>query len=202
MGSLALLMLQHMTGGGWDRDSTTLEAGTRTLPLVLILFVPIVVGADLPLDARGRDGKERGPHREGEILKPFVLHRARGNLLWHLADTRLLSEPLVVDAGQDAKREYGKRMRVLSGPGMVLFVFTVTFAAIDWFMSLDPEWSSTIYGFIYVRHELSSGFCHRGAGVALWHEPMNNVVAQAFSRSGQTAAGAGHVVVHFAFRSF
>ena len=46
VGSLALLMLQHLTGGGWGFViRRVLEASTRTLPLVVILFVPIVLGA-------------------------------------------------------------------------------------------------------------------------------------------------------------
>src|SRR5256714_6370541 len=46
LGSLALLMLQHLTGGGWGLViRRVLEASTRTLPLVLILFAPIVLGA-------------------------------------------------------------------------------------------------------------------------------------------------------------
>src|SRR5687768_14793806 len=81
---------------------------------------------------------------------------------------------------QTAERKYTKNMRVLSGPGMVLLVFTVTFASIDWFMSLDPEWSSTIYGFIFVASWSLSALAFVIAVMA-WlskHEPINNVVAQ------------------------
>jgi hypothetical protein len=49
-----------------------------------------------------------------------------------------------------ADNRYTKNMRVLSGPGMVVLIFSVTFASIDWYMSLEPEWFSTIYGFIFV----------------------------------------------------
>ena len=72
-------------------------------------------------------------------------------------------------------------MQMLSGPGMVLLVFTVTFASIDWFMSLEPEWFSTIYGFdlcggVGVER---AGVCDRGDGSARRrHEPMNEIVAQ------------------------
>ena len=49
-----------------------------------------------------------------------------------------------------ADNRYTKQMRMLSGSGMVALIFTVTFASIDWYMSLEPEWFSTIYGFIFV----------------------------------------------------
>src|SRR5216683_3209208 len=45
VGSLALLMLQHLTGGAWGLIiRRVLEASTRTLPLILLLFVPVVAG--------------------------------------------------------------------------------------------------------------------------------------------------------------
>src|SRR6266481_8755188 len=45
IGSLALLMLQHLTGGAWGLIiRRVLEAATRTLPLILLLFIPVVVG--------------------------------------------------------------------------------------------------------------------------------------------------------------
>src|SRR5882762_9150374 len=44
LGSLALLMLQHLTGGAWGVViRRVLEAATRTLPLMLILFIPILL---------------------------------------------------------------------------------------------------------------------------------------------------------------
>ena len=46
LGSLALLMLQHLTGGGWGLViRRVLEAATRTLPLMAVLFIPIILGA-------------------------------------------------------------------------------------------------------------------------------------------------------------
>ena len=41
-------------------------------------------------------------------------------------------------------------MQLVSGPGLVLYVLTVTLAAVDWVMSLDPDWYSTIYGLLFV----------------------------------------------------
>jgi hypothetical protein len=41
-------------------------------------------------------------------------------------------------------------LRKLSGGGLVLLAFTVTFAAFDWVMSLDPHWTSTIFGMLFL----------------------------------------------------
>ena len=42
------------------------------------------------------------------------------------------------------------RMEGLSGIGLVLYGFTVTFASVDWVMSLEPRWYSTIYGLLFM----------------------------------------------------
>src|ERR1041385_2528692 len=70
-------------------------------------------------------------------------------------------------------------MRILSGPGMVLLIFAVTFASIDWYMSLEPEWFSTIYGFIYVAAWAMSALAFTIAVMSLLsrEEPMKRIVA-------------------------
>jgi hypothetical protein len=45
---------------------------------------------------------------------------------------------------------------MLAGPGIILYVFVMSFAAIDWVMSLSPHWASTIYGFLFVAGQLIS----------------------------------------------
>src|SRR5437868_4478387 len=45
IGCLGVLMLQYLTGGAWGIViRRALEAGTRTMPLILLLFIPIAVG--------------------------------------------------------------------------------------------------------------------------------------------------------------
>jgi hypothetical protein len=60
---------------------------------------------------------------------------------------------------QDANREdraVRLRFKMLAGPGIILYVFVMSFAAIDWVMSLSPHWASTIYGFLFVAGQLIS----------------------------------------------
>jgi hypothetical protein len=42
------------------------------------------------------------------------------------------------------------RLEAMSGPGIILWGLVVTFAMIDWVMSLEPRWFSTIYGMIFM----------------------------------------------------
>src|SRR4030095_9033981 len=62
IGSLALLMLQHLTGGGWGLViRRVLEASTRTLPIMAILFIPVILGAH-SLYHEWTDEKELAKH--------------------------------------------------------------------------------------------------------------------------------------------
>ena len=152
VGALALLMLQHLTGGGWGLViRRVLEAATRTLPLMFILFFPVLLGARhiYPWAADGKFSEvvqEKIDHFLN--LRFFTLRVAVIFAIWLLLAFFLNRWSKEQD--RTADRQYTKKLRMLSGPGMVLFVFTVTLAAIDWVMSLDPEWSSTIFGLLFV----------------------------------------------------
>jgi hypothetical protein len=208
IGALALLMLQHLTGGGWGLViRRVLEAATRTLPLVLILFAPIVLGAHHLY--RWTDAHEVAEHpvlteKSKYLNLPFFTVRAAIYFAIWLALAYFLNRwSLLQDRTADMK--YTKNMRVLSGPGMVLLVFTVTFSSIDWFMSLDWEWSSTIYGFIFVAAWSLSALAFTIAVMAALskQEPMNNVVAQLhFHDLGKLLLAMVMLWSYFAFSQF
>jgi hypothetical protein len=153
VGSIALLMLQHLTGGGWGFViRRSLEAATRALPFMAILFVPIIIGSWYLYPWRNHE--EVAEHSALQFKAPYLnlpFFTVRAVIyfgVWLTLAYLLNKWSLAQD--RTADNRYTKNMRVLSGPGMVALIFTVTFASIDWYMSLEPEWFSTIYGFIYV----------------------------------------------------
>jgi hypothetical protein len=208
IGSLALLMLQHLTGGGWGLViRRVLEASTRTLPLVLILFVPIVLGAHSIYSWTDPHELQEHPvlleKSKYLNLSFFTVRAAIYFAIWLGFAFFLNRWSLLQD--RTADQQFTKRMRILSGPGMVLFVFTVTFASIDWFMSLDPLWSSTIYGFIFVGSWALSALAFTIAVMAALskHEPMNSVVAQLhFHDLGKLLLALVMLWSYFAFSQF
>jgi hypothetical protein len=208
VGSLALLMLQHLTGGGWGLViRRVLEAATRTLPLILILFVPIVLGARRIYSWTNGQVLAEHPVLSEKAkylnLSFFTLRAAVYFAVWLALAFFLNRWSLMQD--KTADRKFTKRMQLLSGPGMVLFVFTVTFASIDWFMSLDPEWSSTIYGFVFVASWSLSALAFVVAVMAALakHEPMNNVVGQShFHDLGKLLLALVMLWTYFAFSQF
>ena len=179
VGSLALLMLQHLTGGGWGLViRRILEAATRVLPVIALLFIPIVLGAHHLYPWTHQEHQQKLGDKTNYLNLPFFSVRAIVYFAIWLGLAFLLNR---WSLGQDrtGDGQYAKQMRVLSGPGMVLFVFTVTFASVDWYMSLEPEWFSTIYGFIFVASWTVTALAFVIAALALLSksEPLKSIVA-------------------------
>jgi hypothetical protein len=182
VGSLALLMLQHLTGGGWGFViRRVLEAATRTLPLMALLFVPVILGAQSLYPWTHEAELAAHPVVRGKTpylnLTFFSLRAIVYFGVWITLAYLLNKWSLAQDRTGD--KWVTKAMRVLSGPGMVFLIFAVTFASIDWYMSLEPEWASTIYGFIYVAAWTLSALAFVIAIMA-WlskEEPLKNIVA-------------------------
>jgi len=181
LGSLALLMLQHLTGGAWGVViRRVLEASTRTLPLMLLLFVPVVVGLKqiYPWMNPAEMNTEVLRLKAAHYLNPsfFTIRAATYFALWSLL--ALLLNWLSLKQDRTADSKCGKQMRMLSGPGLGIFIITVTFAAIDWVMSLDPSWSSTIFGLIFVASWTMSAlaFTILTSAWLAQREPMNAVL--------------------------
>jgi hypothetical protein len=184
LGSLAVLMLQHLTGGAWGMViRRVLESSTRTLPLLLLLFVPIILGMHSLYEWTHQDQVNRD-----EILKqksvylniPFFAVRVLIYFAIWLGLAYLLNK-WSGEQDRTAEQRYSRQMRMLSGPGLVLFVLTVTFASIDWAMSLDPHWFSTIWGLLFVAQWGLSSFAFVIALMALLstRAPFKGVVSPA-----------------------
>jgi hypothetical protein len=162
VGSLAWVCLGHMTGGAWALTSRRLfEAATRTIPLCALFFLPIVVSLFVHEHGHSlyewsdpanifRDGKvldEALYHKSAYLNIPFFIIRGVVYFAVWIGFATLLNR---WSAAQDRSGDprVRRKMQDVSGPGILLFGLTVTFAAIDWGMSLEPHWFSTIYGLI------------------------------------------------------
>jgi len=104
-----------------------------------------------------------------------------------------------------ADNRYTKNMRVLSGGGMVALIFSVSFASIDWYMSIEPDWFSTIYGFIFVAAWSLSALAFVIAVMARLsrEEPMRRIVAPLhFHDLGKLLLALVMLWAYFAFSQF
>jgi len=162
LGGLALTMLQHLSGGGWGVVlRRTFEAAARTLPWMAFFFLPLVFGlrdlypwTDTAMVARDKILSEKALY----LNVPFFLARAAACFAVWIGLAVLLTR---WSAEQDRTGDpaMAVRMRSASAIGMVLYFGTMTVAAVDWAMSLEPHWFSTMYGFLFVIGQALMGLC-------------------------------------------
>jgi hypothetical protein len=155
LGSLGVLMVQYLSGGAWGLVSRrVLEAATRTLPLMAVLFVPI--WWKLPVLyawARPEAAADHLIHEKAAYLNPqfFTIRAVLFFVIWAALIYTLTGWSRAQDAAPAAlPGPADRKFRVLSGPGLVLFVITITFMSVDWVMSLDAHWYSTIFGILTI----------------------------------------------------
>ncbi len=154
LGCLSALMLHHMVQGRWGyMIQRMLEAGARTLPVTALLLLPILflAGPSLfPWMPGGRLADSEIVHEKLQYLNtPFFTVRAFVYYaIWLGLMFVLTNYSRKLD--QSGDQRLCLKMRWVSGPGLVLYVITMTFAMTDWGMSLEPEWFSTIYAPLFI----------------------------------------------------
>jgi hypothetical protein len=175
LGCLAILMLQYLTGGDWSLViRRPLEAATRTLPLGLLLFVPLAFGMRHVYE--WTSGEALPPHKADYLTIHFFLVRAGVYFAIWLTLAWLVNRwSRRQDASGDA--QYKKKLTMLAGPGIILYGLAVSFAAVDWIMSLDPSWYSSIFGMLIMGGQLVSGMAMMIATLVVLgrEEPMADV---------------------------
>ncbi|HZW93472.1 MAG TPA: hypothetical protein VFF64_11015 [Candidatus Eremiobacteraceae bacterium] len=171
LGSMAILMIRHLTGGGWGTViRRILGAAMRTLPLLALLFIPIIVAGlqhriypwAMPLDSiqdsRIREHLEKHSFVRSYLnLSGFAFRAFIYFAIWNLLSFLLSKWSKQTDSPNAP--DNSQRFKAVSGPGLILYALTISFAAIDWVMSLDPSWISTIFGLIILIGEVLSAMC-------------------------------------------
>jgi len=167
LGSMAILMLRHLTKGAWGMViRRILGAAMRCVPLMAALFVPLLFGIRrLYIWARPLDGiadKHLREHLQ-EITQTyltvngFVIRAAIYFAIWYALSFLLTKWSAEQD--NPPMRDNSSRFKALSGPGLILYGLTITFAVIDWIMSIDPSWISTIFGLSFLIGQVLSALC-------------------------------------------
>jgi hypothetical protein len=147
LGCFAILLIQYLTGGGWGLAITRLlEAGMMTLPLCALLFLPILAGMSYlfpwthPLNG---DIGNLVHQKKAYLNIPFYLVRyALYFLILGVLAGWFRKLSLRRDEPQSSSLEI---MQQWSGPCLIVFVLLMNFACIDWVMSLNPEWYSSMF---------------------------------------------------------
>ena len=151
LGSLACLMLQYMSGGAWGMViRRQLEAGTRTIPFVTILFIPLLFGihnlyewADPVKVAHDPVIREKSGYLN---VQWWIIRAAIVFAIWNIY--AFVLNRFSAEEESTGSPIASKRMMGWSGIGLVIYVFSLTCAGTDWIMSMNVHWFSTIYGLI------------------------------------------------------
>jgi len=183
-GSIGILLLQYLTGGAWGVVTRRiLEASSRTIPILFVLFLPIMFGVSYLYAWTHMQDDRIIQFREPYLTVEWFIFRAVlyfvlfGSMAYFLNKWSL---------AQDKATNYEDAAKFLadagkfSGPTIIFFVLTVTFAAIDWVMTLDPHFYSTMWGFLFVAGWALSTFSFTVVILA-WlsdREPMKHVVGK------------------------
>jgi hypothetical protein len=160
LGSMAIVMTQYLTGGAWGvMTRRPLESAMRTLPLLAVLFIPIGFGIpelyhwSHPDLVRHDDILQ---HRSGYMnTEWFIVRTIVYFVIW-------LTFAYFLDRWSRAEDEVGNqqsRLARLSAPGLILYVFTVSFSSVDWAESLADHWFSTMWGFLFVAGQGLVAMC-------------------------------------------
>jgi len=162
LGSMAIIMIRHLTGGGWGVVIRRLQgAAMRTLPLLAVLFVPIILGMHYlypwAQDLEGANAQLLRIHA-AYLYPEFFIYRAIFYfLIWNLIS--FLLSKWSKEGDSPTAPDNTQKFKAVAGPGLILYGFTISFAAIDWVMSLDPSWISTIFGLVILIGELLAAMC-------------------------------------------
>lgn len=148
VGCLGIVMLNTIVNGRWFYPVIRFaEAGARTIPLVGILFLPVLFGLPEIYTQWAVSDAELGGGKSFFYTVPFfVIRQIAYFAIWSAFAYFMTGVSYRRDREEIA--DYDQRQRNVGALGLVVFVLTTTLAAFDWTMSLEPEWISTSYGWV------------------------------------------------------
>jgi hypothetical protein len=185
IGGIGITMLQYLTGGAWGVVIRRIvEAASRVLPLVFLMWLPLAIGVNylyewthLPPD--DFTVLHRGAYQTSLwwIIRGVIYFALFGVMVYLLNDWSARQDKSADH--EEAAKWLGRATR-FSGPTMVIYVLVITFATVDWVMSLDPHWFSTIWGLLFVVGWALSTFCFSILIFAILGgtAPMNRVLGK------------------------
>lgn len=185
IGGIGILLLQYLTGGAWGVVIRRVaEACSRTIPLLAILFIPIGVGVYQLYEWANLPKTDHFIAHRGWYLEPLwwgvrtIVYFVILGIIAYLLNRWSSKQDLAQNAEESAK--YLSKATRFAGPTMVVFVLLVTFLSVDWMMTLEPHWFSTMWGFLFVAGWGLSCFCFSVTILAFLFDkaPMDRILGK------------------------
>lgn len=172
LGCILIVMTHHLSGGDWGYAiRRLLETGGMTLPLMALLFIPLLFG--LPdLYAWAQPAAVASDvllqHKQPFLNVPFFIGRAVFYFVTWIGTALLLNRwSLAQDREPDAARGLARRLRRFSAIALLVYCVTATFSGIDWVMSVEASWYSSVYGMILITGQGLVGLAFAIVALAL-----------------------------------
>ncbi len=182
LGCAAFLMIHYLTGGNWGLSiKRPLEAGVRTFPIMVLFLVPLLLGITRLFSWSNPREVASDPVLQMKHIYlnvPFFLVRELIYFsVWLWIAYRLSHWSAELDRTGDPAFE--DRLEGMSGPALVGYGLTITFFSIDWVMSLEPHWFSTIFGMIFmvVQIQVAIAFVTVVARTLGAYEPVSTAIS-------------------------
>jgi hypothetical protein len=181
-GCLLILMTQYLTGGAWGVViRRPLEAGAKTLYLMVLLFLPLLLFHEKLYWWTTPEGlADKVIHAKRLYLNvPFLWVRWVIYSVFLVGFTRMLTG-LSVREDEAKSMDVSSRLEKISGPGVPLYFLLMTFCAVDYLMTLEPYWYSTVYGFMIVIGQCLTAMSIVVATLVMCaqFEPMNHALTK------------------------
>jgi hypothetical protein len=179
MGCLGLTMVHNLSGGKWGWTIRPfLEAGIKTIPAMSVLFIPIALGLTsiYPWTNHALVAHDAALlSKAGYLNEKFWLIRAVGYfVIWNILGFWLLKWLMPTPAAVKTDIARYHRVQRLSAGGLLVLILSLSFAAIDWVMSIEPHWFSSIFGGIVVFGCAMSAYCWCTMSVVWMHRTTPN----------------------------
>ncbi len=158
LGCFAMLLLHNLTGGDWGYAVRPwARAGAATLPLMALGFIPVALAVSVTPELLGTRPLYAWAdpeivahdhvlqHKQPYLNPPFFYARAAFYFIGWVAFW-LVTQAWFRRVLRTGDLDLARRLRLVSGLGLLFYGLTITFASVDWLMSLEPHWFSTIYG--------------------------------------------------------
>jgi hypothetical protein len=153
LGCMAIAFLHQLSGGAWGSViRRILESAMRTFPVTVVLFLPLLFGIHrlyVWSNPAAVAADKTLQHKAAYLNVPFFVGRTGLYFAIWLTLSYFFNK-WSLEQDRTGAESWGSKMQGLAGPGLLLYGATVTFSSIDWFMSLDPHWFSTIYGILFI----------------------------------------------------
>ncbi len=166
LGCLMLLFVQHMAGGSWGAMiRRPLESGAMVLPIMAIFFIPVLIGLfsnNLYVWSTQEylDGHPLVAAKALYLNKPFFVIRSLIYFaIWTFGAYYFFKKSGEQDSNAAESTRIGFHLKGLGAPWIIIYILSMTFAGVDWAMSLTPEFFSGMYPVIMMIGQVISAMC-------------------------------------------